>query len=143
LLETVVVVVSEFMLSLPSDSYRIEQLVGSFANNGHPMSKFMWGKLYIKFSFTLSLEYSTIVDNTHPLSYFTWLASFRWGVCGDKILGCYFVRMSLPDIVSYITANSHISQDNSLRSDAELYSLVMFNSNNDTPVMILTVNNEY
>lgn len=34
---------SEFQLNLPSDSCRLQQLLGSLACEGHPMRKFMWG----------------------------------------------------------------------------------------------------
>lgn len=34
---------SEFQLNLPSDSCRLQQLLGSLASKGHPMRKFMWG----------------------------------------------------------------------------------------------------
>lgn len=36
---------SEFQMSLPSDTFRQQQLFGSFASNGHPMKKFMWGNV--------------------------------------------------------------------------------------------------
>ncbi len=36
---------SEFEQALTSDSNRMEQLFGSLAKQGHPMSKFMWGNL--------------------------------------------------------------------------------------------------
>ncbi len=36
---------SEFEGALPSDSNRREQLFGTLAKDGHPMSKFMWGNL--------------------------------------------------------------------------------------------------
>lgn len=34
---------NEFQLVLPSDSCRLQQLLGSIAHEGHPMRKFMWG----------------------------------------------------------------------------------------------------
>lgn len=34
---------NEFQLVLPSDSCRLQQLLGSIAYKGHPMRKFMWG----------------------------------------------------------------------------------------------------
>ncbi|XP_071521407.1 nardilysin-like [Panulirus ornatus] len=34
---------SEFQMALPDDEYRIQQLFGSFAAEGHPMGKFTWG----------------------------------------------------------------------------------------------------
>lgn len=34
---------SEFRMSLPSDTFRKQQLIGSFAVQGHPVKKFMWG----------------------------------------------------------------------------------------------------
>uniref|UniRef100_A0A2R5LLC9 Putative secreted/periplasmic zn-dependent peptidase n=1 Tax=Ornithodoros turicata TaxID=34597 RepID=A0A2R5LLC9_9ACAR len=34
---------SEFQLNLPSDSCRLQQLLGSLSCKGHPMCKFMWG----------------------------------------------------------------------------------------------------
>ncbi|XP_077981898.1 nardilysin-like [Glandiceps talaboti] len=34
---------SEFQMSLTSDEHRKQQLIGTFAKDGHPMGKFMWG----------------------------------------------------------------------------------------------------
>ncbi|XP_063845990.1 nardilysin-like [Scylla paramamosain] len=34
---------SEFQMALPEDTYRVQQIFGTFALEGHPMGKFTWG----------------------------------------------------------------------------------------------------
>ncbi|XP_011631723.2 nardilysin-like [Pogonomyrmex barbatus] len=56
---------SEFQLALPNDENRKEQLFSSFAQTGHPASKFVWGNLV------------TLRDNVHDDKLYEELHKFR------------------------------------------------------------------
>ena len=72
-------IISEFQMSLPTDHFRKQQLLGNMCKRRHPMSKFMWGKF---FPFQFHLHYDVGANDSCGLCIFTYcdaICMVHWG----------------------------------------------------------------